>query len=535
MTLGFYQRKQQILQDLHLGSNDFSPKGSLDTPIIDLVGLLNRSPDYVTTSSCSGRVAIYQKVKQVVDHSKLYTASNFYDKSDNTYQKVVSKEDTNTDVDSNGNKYNHIGNQNRWLLCEHRTVSVEEVCKIFDEISFLENKEGKNDYSLESFHNFVITLRQEPFILHVECRTLDSAELLVNLGRRVGFRESGILINHGSKSQKGSKIIAAIRTCTSVMEVPLYINGIQVVDRRGLGPLVSLANEKFEENLRRIKALEKQIKDNMIFENPNGNDNDHISTLIEKKEKLSLLKRQTEIFVFPVIDGSINSKLEYGDIENFLDIEPVVTDVAISRMRHTSCTYENLLYIFGGYGKDFCKRENEKLNDVLVLGGSSDGASSKGSLFLRHHITDDKTEQLYPCPREAHAAVVFSPEDLNMKRVASVEKNSNFVSRSVTLSPQMLIYGGKTNEGIALDDCWIFDIGRLVNFLYNMMNYAYIYIVYMNYLIYLSIYLSIYIYIYIYICVCVCVCVCVCFGIFILCKCQLVLCFIHFMYDISVR
>src|SRR5436305_6509068 len=60
---GFHARKQQILSSL-ISSDpsskiDKSPKGSVDEAILPLIELLNKHDDYVTTSSCSGRIAIY--------------------------------------------------------------------------------------------------------------------------------------------------------------------------------------------------------------------------------------------------------------------------------------------------------------------------------------------------------------------------------------------------------------------------------------------------------------------------------------------
>lgn len=45
---------------------DRSKKGSLDAPIVELVGLINGHPDYVTTSSCSGRIALFEDVDGAV-------------------------------------------------------------------------------------------------------------------------------------------------------------------------------------------------------------------------------------------------------------------------------------------------------------------------------------------------------------------------------------------------------------------------------------------------------------------------------------
>ena len=54
MTLSFERYKQSILQRL-----DKSRKGSIDTPILPLINLINTHPGFVTLSSCSGRALLY--------------------------------------------------------------------------------------------------------------------------------------------------------------------------------------------------------------------------------------------------------------------------------------------------------------------------------------------------------------------------------------------------------------------------------------------------------------------------------------------
>lgn len=51
----FDARKAKILSAI-----DKSPKGSFDRPIVPLLDLINASSDYATTSSCSGRVAVFR-------------------------------------------------------------------------------------------------------------------------------------------------------------------------------------------------------------------------------------------------------------------------------------------------------------------------------------------------------------------------------------------------------------------------------------------------------------------------------------------
>ena len=53
----FDSRKRQVLEHA-----DLSRKGSIDDYIRPLVGCINSNHNYVTTSSCSGRILIYCEV-----------------------------------------------------------------------------------------------------------------------------------------------------------------------------------------------------------------------------------------------------------------------------------------------------------------------------------------------------------------------------------------------------------------------------------------------------------------------------------------
>ena len=58
----FIARKAKILADLAgpiIDYTDASPKGSIDTLIIPLITGINTLPQFVTTSSCSGRISVY--------------------------------------------------------------------------------------------------------------------------------------------------------------------------------------------------------------------------------------------------------------------------------------------------------------------------------------------------------------------------------------------------------------------------------------------------------------------------------------------
>lgn len=56
---GFHSRKKAILIALNSDTPDKSPKGYVDEPLLPLIVLINTHADYVTTSSCSGRICTY--------------------------------------------------------------------------------------------------------------------------------------------------------------------------------------------------------------------------------------------------------------------------------------------------------------------------------------------------------------------------------------------------------------------------------------------------------------------------------------------
>ena len=71
----FAHKKARILQSLSAPTDDYhdlSPKGSVDEDIRGLIDEINALDDCVTTSSCSGRVAVYLEGKhqQTTVHAK---------------------------------------------------------------------------------------------------------------------------------------------------------------------------------------------------------------------------------------------------------------------------------------------------------------------------------------------------------------------------------------------------------------------------------------------------------------------------------
>ena len=124
--MGFESQKKQFL-----GKQDKSKKGSIDEELKPLIGLINSSPAYYTTSSCSGRIVLLK------------------------------------------GRAPKKGAQ--WLFISHAKASLKEIKGRLKKPA----KDG-------------VWLRQEPMIMHVCCRTIDDASKLLNAARNT-FKRSGII------------------------------------------------------------------------------------------------------------------------------------------------------------------------------------------------------------------------------------------------------------------------------------------------------------------------------------------------------
>jgi len=116
-----------------LSKKDKSKKGSIDKDILPLVNKINSKKDFYTTSSCSGRIMLIERLS---------------------------------------NKKNEC----KWLLAEHRKIKPEDI------INILKNKNIKNE----------IWLKFEPLILHVACNNIESAKKFLETARKL-FKRSGII------------------------------------------------------------------------------------------------------------------------------------------------------------------------------------------------------------------------------------------------------------------------------------------------------------------------------------------------------
>jgi len=124
----FLQRKKDVLN-----KKDKSHAGKWDKKIIPLCKKINKTENYYTTSSCSGRVLL------MIDQQKKGAGL--------------------------------------FLRVEHKKISLKSLKKALEDFS----------------GNQLIKFKSEPPIIHVVCKTLEDANSLLEKGFESGWKKSGII------------------------------------------------------------------------------------------------------------------------------------------------------------------------------------------------------------------------------------------------------------------------------------------------------------------------------------------------------
>lgn len=102
-------------------------------------------------------------------------------------------------------------------------------------------------------------MKFEPFVLHVQCRRLEDAQLMHSVAIDSGFRNSGLTVG------KTGKIITAVRS-THGLEVPLSHDGTLLLPQEYITYLTQVANQKMEENHRRISRFYQNLHSALLTE-----------------------------------------------------------------------------------------------------------------------------------------------------------------------------------------------------------------------------------------------------------------------------
>ncbi len=216
-----------------LSKKDKSKKGCIDKDALKIVNEINSKKGYYTTSSCSGRIVLLEM------KSKKKNESNWiFIKHD----KVNFKEILNSLTQCN--KKNNQKNRELPLkaivgLSEAKPTRCQRTLPL-EETSFDRNR-----------FKHQIWFKQQPLILHVACRNLDTAKKLLNATRKI-FRRAGII--GVTKRKVMVEVIGDERLETIIADKNF------VADENYLKKLIKVANENFVENKMRSEKFLKIIK-----------------------------------------------------------------------------------------------------------------------------------------------------------------------------------------------------------------------------------------------------------------------------------
>jgi len=175
-----------------LEKDDKSLKQSWDRRILKLCGKINLLDDFYTTSSCSGRVLLLRDCEE---------------KRDDLFLKV-------------------------W----HDEIVLKDLKDALAEI-------GCGD---------LIYFKQDPCILHVACRDLESAQKIHDLAKEAGWKRCGIIAT--------DKRFVVELNATGKLEFPIWRGGEVLVDDGFLEVVVKEANKKLRSSWNCINRFERAVE-----------------------------------------------------------------------------------------------------------------------------------------------------------------------------------------------------------------------------------------------------------------------------------
>jgi tRNA G37 N-methylase Trm5/tRNA(Phe) wybutosine-synthesizing methylase Tyw3 len=129
-----------------------------------------------------------------------------------------------------------------WLLVKHSLIHNAEFGKMIQENLSLLNE------------STIITMKCEPMIVHLECRSIEAAQSLHTLVLDSGYRESGITL--GQK-----RVMLAIRTTAFSMEVPLVVGSSILHYDKAVDLIIQEANKRLQHNFVRMDRLLGRLRE----------------------------------------------------------------------------------------------------------------------------------------------------------------------------------------------------------------------------------------------------------------------------------
>ncbi|KAK5941967.1 hypothetical protein PMZ80_005918 [Knufia obscura] len=273
----FTKKKSQTLSEISnhdtTDYNDKSPKGTIDSEIIDLIDEINAFEGYVTTSSCAGRVAVFVEGRKAVASSATVDGGAGVASSSNNEDGEVAGDSAESAIDgrqtSRGAGPGGKGHGNRWLYVSHEPIPSSHLRSAnpmeFHELFQL----APQPQCLPSTANNpprLIKLSFAPLILHILCANLHAAKGLLAAAINAGFRESGVQ-SLRALDDEDSGVMVGIRTAGVGFETVVGVVeevGWEEVYRSLVGEgylrmCVGVVNERFGWNVERRERLRGEL------------------------------------------------------------------------------------------------------------------------------------------------------------------------------------------------------------------------------------------------------------------------------------
>lgn len=229
-------------------NNDKSPKGSVDEKIRPLVNLINLHPEFVTLSSCSGRVAMFDPAG--CDNSEGEITRDEIDNTTTTQPKVKG-----TEISGKG--------RGKWIFVTH-DILPDLGERLIDSLKLAGKQRSLTDTS-----NAYITFKHEPPLLHIAASSLSAGKKLLHLAKSTcAMRESGLVVTD-------QRVTVEIRTTGTLLSLPLMVHSDVIQpNEEYLKTLASIANKRMEQNTILLDKLAHTIQSELFEASNNFSEED---------------------------------------------------------------------------------------------------------------------------------------------------------------------------------------------------------------------------------------------------------------------
>ncbi|PQE07115.1 hypothetical protein CJF31_00004764 [Rutstroemia sp. NJR-2017a BVV2] len=263
----FLNQKKDILAKLSVPLSEYtdrSPKGSVDIGIRELIDEINEFEGCVTTSSCAGRVSVFLEGRKG-------GSASLEDDLQEYGEGEVRENTTAAKSASIGGK----GAGGKWLYVSHDPLGVDtlergESSKTLHELLGMKRDSG-SAFQMRAGDKpgdvRWVRFKFEPMILHILTASLPQAQKVLTAASQAGFRESGALNLTPAGSEGAATPMVGIRSMGLALQsfVGVYDEDAGearcIVDETQLSILLRIANERFEENARRIERFRMLLRE----------------------------------------------------------------------------------------------------------------------------------------------------------------------------------------------------------------------------------------------------------------------------------